>query len=156
MTSPLLFHVSTTDHQPGDNLSPGFYGAGARIPTGGAPSIEPTQLGALLWEFTLETARLAVAPSAPSRLRCLFAAETLGMARTFRDRFRSSAQIYSVQPWADAVLFRGAFSIVTDVDPAAPFIHYMPAEALRYWTEPPGEQVEVIVGGCMTVVGLVD
>ncbi|PJI55527.1 hypothetical protein CTI14_03995 [Methylobacterium radiotolerans] len=86
----------------------------------------------------------------------MFAAETLNMARSFRDRFRPGAGIYAVEPWHDATLFRGDFGIVTDIDPAAPFLDYMPKGAIRYWTEPPGDQIEVLVGGPVTVVKRVE
>ncbi|MCJ2054758.1 hypothetical protein [Methylobacterium sp. J-070] len=82
----------------------------------------------------------------------MFTAETIALARQFRDGFRPGAGIYAVEPWPDALLFRGNFGIVTDIDPAEPFLAYMPEGALRYWTEPSGDQVEVLVGGPVTVI----
>jgi hypothetical protein len=153
---PRLFHVSRTEHEPGDIISHGRYGAASLEPTAKALHLEQGQIGALVWEAALETARLACAPGAVSRLRCVFAAETIALARRFRDGFRPDAGIYAVEPWHDAPLFRGDFGIVTDINPAEPFLSYMPAGALRYWTAPPGEQVEVLVGGPVTVLERVE
>lgn len=149
---PRLFHVSHEEFEAGSWINPGRYGASNLYPTAQAPNIGADQIGALLWEAALETARLAIAPTAVSRLRCVFAAETIQFARDFRDRFRPGAAIYTAAPWSDALLFRGDFGIVTNIDLTAPFLSYMPAGAVRYWTEPPGGEIEVLVGGPMTVL----
>ncbi|MEE7451546.1 hypothetical protein MRF4_29335 [Methylobacterium radiotolerans] len=153
---PRLFHVSREDYETGSWINPGRYGSASLYPTAQAPDIKAGQVGAILWEATLETARLAIAPTAVSRLHCVFAAETIELAQDFRNRFRPGASIYAAVPWHDARLFRGDFGLVTNIDPAAPFLAYMPAAAIRYWSEAPGADVEVLVGGPMTVLEFVE
>ncbi|CAA2108979.1 hypothetical protein MBUL_04472 (plasmid) [Methylobacterium bullatum] len=104
----------------------------------------------------METARLALAPEAVSRLDCLFTWETLDLARAFRDRFRRGSAIYEVEPLSDARVYRGDFGLISNNVPSGAFVDFMPPIAVRYWTEPPGEQVEVLVGGPVNVCGVVD
>lgn len=151
-----LYHVSPAGYGPGGHFTRGRYGSAARQFGPATAKIESPQLGAVMWEMAMETARLALAPEAVSRLDCLFTWETLDLARAFRDRFRRGSAIYEVEPLSDARVYRGDFGLISNNVPSGAFVDFMPPIAVRYWTEPPGEQVEVLVGGPVNVCGVVD
>lgn len=146
-----FYHVGPAVYGVGDHIPHGRYGSAAKQHVPGGPAIDGGSLGALMWELSLETARQALAPEAVSRLDCLFACETVEMARTFRGKFRVGSQIYEVDPWPDTKLYRGDYGLISIDVPGGPFVDFMPPIAARYWTEPPGEHVEVLVGGPVTV-----
>ena len=142
-----LFHVSPPGYSIGDHITHGRYGLAARQFHAGFTAIGGPNLGALMWEVALETARQAVAPEAVSRLDCLFACEALDHARAFRDQFRPASVVYEIEPWPDAKLFRGNYDFISANVSDGSFVDVMPPVAIRYWTELPGGQVEVLIGG---------
>ncbi len=146
-----LYHVAPAVYGVGDHIPHRRYGSAVKQYRPGGPEIGGGFLGALMWEMALETARQALAPEAVSRLDCLFACETVEMARTFRDGFRAGSQVYEVDPWPDAKLYRGDYGLISTNVPGGPYADFMPPIALRYWTQPPGDHVEVLVGGPVTV-----
>ena len=51
-------------------------------------------------------------------------------------------------------MYRGDYGLITHTKRSAPYIEYMSADALRYWTALPTGMVEVLVGGPVRVVGV--
>lgn len=147
----VLYHVAPSGYDVGDHIAHRRYGSAARQYCPGGPAVDGSVLGNVMWEMALETARQALAPDAVSRLDCLFAWETAEMARSFRDRFRLGSLIYEVEPLLDAKTHRGDFDLISSNVPGGPFVDFMPPLALQYWTLPPKERVEVLVGGPVTV-----
>lgn len=156
MAQPTLYHVAPNGAVIGEHLVHRRYGTAARQFGPSNTAINGGDLGALMWEMALETARLALAPGAVSRLDCLFACETEDMARAFRDRFRAGSAIYAVEPWADAKMYRGDYGLISNNVPGGPYLDFMPPIAVSYWTKPPGEEVEVLVGGPADVIAIID
>jgi hypothetical protein len=69
---PIYYHVSTVPHPPGFVIPHGRFGS---LFTNRPATVEDGFV--MTWEAVLETARRLVAPTAPSRLNCLFACDTL-------------------------------------------------------------------------------
>jgi hypothetical protein len=93
-----FYHVSGEPLASGLTLEPGRFGHTVRRTNshGGVP-LQGSNAMVLIWETALETARQLLAPSAPSRSKCVFATATLSDARAFRDRFHPGAHIYEVR-----------------------------------------------------------
>lgn len=154
----MYFHVSYTSHGVGTILYPGRFGTYLRDIRYGAYSENADHFRFALIEMALETARLALAPEAPSRLNCIFIADTLQFAEVFRDQYRPGATIFSVQPEGEAFEPRVCnYDLITRPRSGAPpFFGYMPEEAVKYWTDPvpTGDFPELLYPGPLRVVGI--
>lgn len=156
----MYFHVSQVAHAIGTILEPGRFGERFMgIHYGHAP-VDPDGFRLLLVEMALETARLAVAPTAPSRMSCIFVAETLEFARSFRDTFRPGAHIFSVEPEGEHQAVRACnYGLITRARIGIPpYYQYMPSESVEYWSEtiPTGNHIELLYAGPLRVVDQVE
>lgn len=134
----MCFHVSLEKHEIDTVLIPGHWGATIRQFRWPTFATDKVMFRIVLVEMALETARQAVAASAPSRLNCVFVAESLGFARSFRDQFKVGAEIYRVEPVGDPLSpFRADFMLITRPRNGTPsYVAYMPEEAIEYWSKP--------------------
>lgn len=107
----------------------------------------------LLWETALESVRRSAAPHLPSRLECVFACESSELAVRFRDTYRKGAEILQIEFNPTTSLHRGDFELISSIGLAGSYVDYMADRALRYWTMPPSELVEVLIGGPVLVLG---
>jgi hypothetical protein len=104
----------------------------------------------LLWEVALEAVRQVVAAPEPSRLDCVFACRSQADAIAFRNRFRSSQQIYLIDVAPGVRTFVADYDVITNsID--GPFVDTFVGEAFRYWTQKPVGMPEVLIGGPATV-----
>jgi hypothetical protein len=144
---PIYYHVSTVTHLPGFVIPPGRFGS---LFTNRPATVDDGFV--MTWEAVLETARRLVAPTAPSRLNCLFACETLSAAKTFQSKYRKSATILKVEVGIEVPTFLGNFDLISTAQDGS-FIERWANNAIRYWGEPHDGMVEVVIGGPVTVVG---
>jgi len=151
-----LYHVSPANLAIGTELQPGRFGNFYRQYRAGGPMPTPENISNLLWEICFEAVRQAVAPTKPSRLDCVFAAESLEMAKRFRDKYRGGCgTILKVETLnTNMPCHRGDFSFMsTNFD--GPYIEHMSRGAVRYWTEEPKDIVELLYPCPLRVVGAV-
>ncbi|HEV2897368.1 MAG TPA: hypothetical protein VGX71_05905 [Pseudaminobacter sp.] len=149
-----LFHVSDQELSPEDVLTPGRWGQLIRNFGPGGPL--PNQLQVLLWEMAIEAARIAIDPRLPSRLNCIFLCETLEHATTFRDQYRPNNRIFEVAPVGEvAALHRGDFYLISTERPIAPYVDYIPAPAVEYWTREPERLPEIVYPAEVLVIAAV-
>ena len=94
----MYFHVSPVAHQVGTILEPGRHGDKIRQFHYGNYAADADSFSLVMREMLLETARVAVANDAPSRLNCVFVTSNIQFARMFRDGYRSVASILGVEP----------------------------------------------------------
>jgi hypothetical protein len=153
-----FYHVSTDVLTPYQVLEPGRFGLGIRrINAPGGERLQDNPAMVLLWEATLETARRFVAPTAPSRSNCVFVSPTLIDALSFRDRFRQGGRIYEVMCPDSTPTHNGNYDAVTDPPRNGTHVlDFMPDYAISYWRDKPTGIVEVLIGGPVTVVRLVE
>ena len=154
---PNFFHVTPNPLTPGQILQPGRFGqAQIQISVPGQ-QWTPQQLMVMLWEIVLETARVAVAPSATSRLSCIFATREMAHAIAFRDRWRKGDQIYEVSCAEETPTHDGNYDAITDPPRGGvPLLNFMPKYAVSYWRDKPAGIAEVLIGGPVTVVRRVE
>jgi hypothetical protein len=144
---PIYYHISTVPHPSGFVIQHGRFGS---LFTNRPATVDDGFV--MTWEAVLETARRLVAPTAPSRLNCLFACETLGAAKTFQSNYRKAGTILKVEAGIEVPTFSGNFDLISNAQ-AGSFIERWASNAIKYWGEPPDGMVEVIIGGPVTVVG---
>ncbi len=156
----MYFHVSSAAHDAGTILEPGRHGDFIRLFHYGSYADSPDSFSHVMREMLLETARLAVANDAPSRLNCVFVTSTIEFARLFRDGYRKGAKILSVAPEGAPLTPRAcSFSLIsTPRDGTPSYISYMPAQAIQYWTNPAaeGDLIELLYPGSLRVLGTVE
>lgn len=156
----MYFHVSHEAHQIGSILMPGHFGRDLRHVCYGHCPATAADFRLKLVEMALETARLSVAPTAPSRLNCTFVAETIDFARAFRDSFRPRAAIFTVVPVGELQTPRACnYSLITRArNGAPPFYEYMPDEAIRYWADaiPEGDLPELLYPGPLQITAIAE
>ncbi len=151
-----LYHVCLSGFPVGADILPGHFGYKIRSFVPGTYPIDGNGFKFLMWEMALETARWVHSPNSVSRLDCVFAWENIEQARTFRDMSRPGHTIYEVEPETGAELYRGDFGLLSQGVPNLAYVEYMPAIAAHYWRRVPGEHVEVLVGGVVKVVAVVE
>lgn len=152
---PVYFHAAPVLLSPNSVIEPGNWGRFMR-----AYEPEGQNLVRMYREMALEGFRRALCPEKPSRLACLFACRTHDELIAF---CRAQKRVYDVH------------YAVTPIDPATP-IHLadyrlistpaqqagvssfdaIQANAQAYWTAPPAEAVEVLIGGPVRIVGRYD
>lgn len=142
-----MFHVSANKLELGQALAPGHWGSRLRTIRGDTPKLEKPSIATLFWEMALEAARIGFDAELPSRLGCVFLAESREMATMFRDGFRPGATIYKVALLDDLPFHRGDFSLLTHDVPEEPLFDLMPTRANRYWSDEPKGVVELIYPG---------
>lgn len=156
----MYFHVSPVAHEVGTILEPGRHGDFIRLFHYGAFATNADSFSLVMREMLLETARVAVANDAPSRLNCVFVASTIEFARMFRDGYRPGASILSVEPEGGSLIPRAcSFSLISTTKNGTPsYISYMPTEAVQYWTNPAaeGDLIELLYPGPLRVIGTVE
>lgn len=97
-----------------------------------------------MWEVALETARLHLAPNAPSRLDCIFACPTLEGAKRFRDQYRAGSRIFAALPLnATSRVFVGDFDLLDTGNDA--YVDAMTTKATKYWTSSERKEPELLV-----------
>lgn len=110
----MYFHVSEQVHSQGTILVPGRFGDAIRTFKWPFFATDASLFRTALAELTLETARQAIASNSPSRLNCIFVAESLEFGRKFRDIYRPNGRIYSVKPVGETLLsHRGNFELIS-------------------------------------------
>jgi hypothetical protein len=144
---PIYYHVSTVTHPPGFVIPHGRFGS---LFTNRPATVEDGFV--MTWEAVLETARRLVAPTAPSRLNCLFACDTLSAAKTFQSNYRKAGTILKVEVGIEVPTFSGNFDLISFAQGGS-FIERWASNAIQYWGEPHDGMVEVVIGGPVTVVG---
>lgn len=156
----MYFHVSAAAHEAGTILQPGRHGDKIRQFHYGTYAADADSFSLVMREMLLETARVAVANDAPSRLNCVFVAGTIEFARMFRDGFRQGATILIVEPEGLPLVPRAcSFSLISTPKNGTPtYISYMPIEAVQYWTTPPadGDLIELLYPGPLRVTGIAE
>ncbi len=152
----VFFHVAEGLLSVGHVIEPGLWGAKSRVFRPGGPKMPPETFDCILWEIALEASRSGYNALLPSRLDCVFACETANDAFTFRAKFRPTSRIYIVEPLLSSYSHhRGDYDIITAGPKWGGYVDYLPANALKYWSEPPFGMVEVLIGGAVRVIGLV-
>ena len=147
-----FYHVSAPGLAPGQALQPGRWGQQIRqFSRKGRALSDVNDAKILVWETTLEAVRRAIAPTAVSRLECVFACHTEADAAKFRDRFRPGNTIYPVEAVADCATHFGDYDLIT-TDSDEPLIDFWVDRALRYWVEKPVGICEVLIGDAVQVV----
>ena len=89
------FHIAPIKVAVGTIIQPGNFG---RIIRSHYPTNNTNNLVAPYREAVFEYARLALAPSKPSRLDCLFACFTLADAQAYRAANSPTGLIYEIEP----------------------------------------------------------
>jgi hypothetical protein len=154
---PNFFHVSPNVLSPGQVLQPGQFGqTSRRVNSRGGIPLQGIDAMNLLWEIALETARQLLAPEAPSRLHCVFTTLTVPDAIAFRERFRPGSHIYEVLCPDEIPRHSGNYSAITDPPDETHVLDFMPDFAINYWREASEGITEVLIGGPVTVVRLVE
>jgi hypothetical protein len=98
----------------------------------------------------LETASVAVAPSATSRLSCIFATREIAHAVAFRDRWRKGNGIYEVSCAEETPTHDGNYDAITDPPRGGvPLLNFMPEYAVSYWRDAPTASLK-----CLSAVPL--
>ena len=105
---PIYYHVSIVTHPPGFVIPHGRFGS---LFTNRPATVEDGFV--MTWEAVLETARRLVAPTAPSRLNCLFACDTLSAAKTFQSNYRKAGTILKVEVGIEVPTFSGNFDLIS-------------------------------------------
>ena len=152
----IFYHVGASGLSPGTVLQPGNWGNTTRqFGPAGRMLTELRDANVLMWEIALETARLLSAPNSPSRFECVFACQTLGDAKNFRDRFRRGSVVYEVQCDDDAPTHLGNFEAITYSSSTAPLVDHKSSLAISYWRDAPTGIKEILIGSPVTVVAQV-
>lgn len=105
----------------------------------------------IIFEMAYESMRLAFNPDAPSRLDCVFACPTLETALFYRDNHADGNIVYRVASLDESrpvhVTSWSLYGLGNGLD-------YQQSEARirAYWTEPPSENFEVLIGGAVRVL----
>lgn len=146
------FHVTLAQWNIGDIIDPGSHGRNWGIYRPNGPMPTPGDIASVMWEIALETARQAIDPGKPSRFDCVFAAETVDAATSFRDSFRPTGSIVTVEFPLTMKVHRGDMAVM-DTQQTAAYATYMAPAAIRYWRDKPTGFVELLIGGPVTVVG---
>jgi hypothetical protein len=143
----IFFHVGSVGLLLPTLLHPGKWGSMMqRWIVGNLPSAEDGKM--LTWEISLEMARVAHAPAAPSRLNCVFATPDIDAARAFRDEFRSGYSIYEAEAEAGTPIHVADFALLRTRDAiGTPYLDFYIDRARRYWVDKPTEMAEVLCGG---------
>lgn len=151
MTS--FFHVSEPKAV-GTIIPPGRFSTISRRYITNSPWPAGSDLTNLVWEIALESARKASRPNAPSRMNCIFACETLGAARLFRQRYRPAHfEIYRAEAVvAGTPIHRGDFTAISSHIPNSPSVDYFSDAAARYWLAQPSDIIELIIGGPIRLI----
>lgn len=152
MSKHSAYHVTIASLFPGDVIKPERHAALYRQFRPGGPMPKPDFIASLFWELALEAARVAGAPTKPSRLDSLYAWETLEAARLFCERRGPEATVLAVEFDSDIPMHRGDFDLLSLGAPTTAYVDYMSKAAARYWTEPPAGTVELLVAGPVTVI----
>jgi hypothetical protein len=147
------FHVSPVDHPIGTVLSPGRAGIQYRryVTNGNLAPQNHKEAYELTWESVLETARRLSAPTAPSRLNCIYGCTTLAAAQAFRDKYRSGAPIFKIKVSKSTPTFFGDLEGLSNAKPGEPFLDKWVETAIKYWAQEPKGATEVLIGGAVTV-----
>jgi hypothetical protein len=149
---PTFFHVAPAGLAAGTVLQQGRWGQFIRQwQKGGTTFNNHAEAYVLLWEVALEAVRQAVAPTEPSRLNCIFACSSHADAIAFRDRFRTTQQIYPIDVSPGIPTFIADYDVITD-SIAGPFVETFVNQAFRYWTQKPVGVREILIGGSATVL----
>jgi len=151
------YHVSTRPWLPDSVIEPGHWGALARAfgnQPGGMAFANIQQAKTMIWEMGLELSRKLSAPTAPSRLDCVFCTEDLPSAQAFRDRIVKGGMIYVVEVDEETNTHVGNYDALTTV-PQGALLDVVVAACKSYWTDTPTGIRELLVGGNVTVVGIV-
>jgi hypothetical protein len=151
-----LYHVSGRPWLPGSVIQPGHWGALARTfgsQPGGMAFANIQQAKTMTWEIGLELSRKLAAPTAPSRLDCVFCTEDIPSANTFRDIIVKGGMIYVVQVDEQTNMHTGNYDALTST-PQGALLDVIVAACKSYWTDTPTGIREIIVGGNVTVVGI--
>jgi hypothetical protein len=112
------------------------------------------QAKTMIWEIGLELSRKLTAPTAPSRLDCVFCTEDIPSATTFRDRFAKGGMIYVVEVDDKANMHVCNYDALASL-PQGALLDVLVAACKSYWTETPTGIREIVVGGNVTVIGIV-
>src|SRR5262249_49474782 len=148
-----FFHVASAGLQQGQIVRPGSWGRFLRRwEKDGQTFTNHSEAYVLVWEVALEAVRRAVKPDAPSRLDCVFACRSQNEAVTFRNRFRPSHQIYSINVASGISTCIADYDVITNSINGA-FVDTFVDQAFRYGTAPPVGMREVLIGGEGTGTG---
>ncbi|RWL42254.1 MAG: hypothetical protein EOR60_26120 [Mesorhizobium sp.] len=152
-----FYHVSMHSLLPGNTISPGSWARnfiGFKPDTRVGMPADFSSLTTFMWDMSLETARMAVNPKLPSRLKSLFLWESKEDAIWFKENYRKQGAIYLVEPAGELAEFhRGSFSAITPGGRSGdPYIKFIPPVAAKYWTDEPSGRVEVLYPGQVSVV----
>ena len=150
-----FYHVTIASLWDGDTIEPGRHGKNFRQFRPGGPMPTPEGIASIMWEVALESARVATDPLKPSRLNCVFAFETLACARRFKAKHRTDGSILKIGVANGIGCHRGDFDIISAGTSAA-YVDYMSDGANRYWTAEPTGFVEVLIGGPVRVIEIVE
>jgi Protein of unknown function (DUF2441) len=144
---PTFFHVAPAGLAAGTVLQPGVWGRHIRQwERGGAIFNNHAEAYILLWEVVLEAVRQSIAPDVPSRLDCVFACRSQADAIAFRNRFRSTQKIYSIEVATGIPTFVADYEVIAN-SIAGPLVDSFVGQALRYWTQKPEGMQEILIGG---------
>ena len=141
------------DHPIGTVIQPGRAGQQyRRFVKGVAPGPSQDLMSGLVWEAVLEAARLAIDPSLPSRLNCVFGFKTKEAAVAFRDRHRPpGTPIFKIEAVSGSPVFAGDLDLITSTAAGA-IVDIWSQGAVKYWRDQPAGVSEVLIGGPVTIV----
>jgi hypothetical protein len=148
---PIYFHVAPPGLLPGHIIQPGTWGQKMRIyGKGGQTFSDHSSAYDLIWEIVLEATRRALAPTAPSRLDCVFGCCSEADALAFRDKVRPGHQVYQIQVSPEIGTYVADFDAITNL-PGGPFVDMFVEQARRYWTSSPVGTCEALIGGSAVI-----
>lgn len=134
-------------------MIPGSFGDNIRASRVRQAVVQIDQLNTIAWESSLEVARRCLAPTAPSRLSCIFACLTFEEAHDFRRRFRPGAFVFECSIPDNTPVHIADFEAITTTIAGKSFLDTFVDAALVYWTGAQHSTLrEVIVGGEVTIV----
>lgn len=143
-----LFHVSTAHFPTTTILYPGRWGNSLRSFKTNT-LIDAPNRSILLWETLLENARLSLKPDATSRLKCVFACDTIEGATHFRNKCKQGGKIYEAE-WAsdERTCFRANLTTLDFDGRVMPLLEWYIDRGNHYWTDEPGDgPIELLCAG---------
>lgn len=152
MSHDRWIHVSICPWSRGSIIQPGHWGRSARkfCPGGRSLNFHDDAL-IFSWEIALETARIAYAPSKPSRFDSVFLSANIESAQSFKDQYQKAGRLYEVAMCDPHASFHiGSWDLILS-DIERPYVDVLPLLAREYWLSTPRGHREIVVGGSVMI-----
>jgi hypothetical protein len=150
MTDATYFHCCPVTLTPGSVIQPGNWGRILELyePVNGQINLNAVNEGLLEW------ARQALAPTKPSRLKCLFALPSLQEAIDFRNKHQRSSVIHEVRPTEKNPKRHDGDYEIAITPYRGRYFQPMLDFPRTYWTQPPAANHEILFECSIEVISL--